>query len=481
AIPAGLLGLALAWIGAKLLVAFGPADLPRLKEVGIDGRVALFALGVTVLTGLLCGLAPALRAYRADLVGALKEGGKTADPGSSRHLLRNGLVVAEIALALTVLVGTGLTLRSLQHILATDPGFRTDHVLTLQLDLSSTKYRSPVDRTAFYRSLLERLRGVPGVAAVGMNSSLPPADRLMGGIPTVEGRQVEPGVEDGIVRYGMISPGYFSALDVPVLEGRAFDQRDDAEATPVAIVDEVLAKRYWPGQSALGRRLSLPGIEPDGKWRTVVGVVRQVRDQGQGTDVTDQLYVPYPQLPLAALGVALRTAGDPMTVAPEVREAVWAVDPAQPLAEVQPMDRRLSATLAQPRFNGLVFGLFGLVALLLAGIGVYGVMAYSVSQRRQEIGVRMALGARAADVLRLITGKALLLALVGIVVGVGLSVLLGSVLSSFLEGLAYGVETTDLLTFVAVPVVLALLALVASYLPARRATRIDPLVALRHD
>ncbi|MDY7093676.1 MAG: ABC transporter permease [Acidobacteriota bacterium] len=480
-LPAGALGLALAWVGAKILVAYGPGDVPRLQEVTVDLRVAGFALALTVITGVICGLVPALKACRPELVETLKEGGKTADTGSGRNWLRSGLVVAEIALAVTVLIGTGLTLRSLQHMMATDPGFRVDNLLTVQLELSGSKYRRSPERLGFYTSLLEELEALPGVQAVGLSSALPPAHRLVGGIPTVENRVVDSGTQDSVVRYGSINPDYFDALDISVLQGRAFDSRDGFEDLKVVIIDSALAERYWPGQSPLGRRLSLPGIEPDGTWRTVVGVVSQVRDQGLGTDITEHLYVPYSQLPLGAMGVALRTAGDPMAGVEALRSAVWEVDPAQPLAEVQPMEQRLASTLAQPRFNTFLFSLFGIVALLLAAIGVYGVMAYTVSQRRQEIGMRMALGALAKDVVSLITYRALGLAAAGIAVGLVLSWLLAQALDSFLEGLTYGVGTGDLLTFLAVPLVLAGLALLAAYLPARRATRIDPLVALRHE
>jgi putative ABC transport system permease protein len=479
ALPGAALGLLLAALGVRLLTALEVGDLPRVETVGIDGRVALFALAMALGTGILTALLPSLWALRTDLNTTLKEGGKTENTGSGRSRLLGGLVVLEIALAVAVLIATGLTLRSLGHMMASDPGFRTAGVLTLRLDLSSTKYRQPQDRGALYRRVRDRLRALPGVEGVGILSYLPPEDRLVGGVPEVQGQQQTPETAAGVVRYGMVGTDYFDTLEIPILEGRGFSDQDHAEAPPVVVVDRNLAARYWPDRDPLGQKLHLVGIERPGSWRTVVGVVGAVKAQGLAADVTEQLYVPYPQLPTNTFGVVLATRGDPQALAAAVRSALGEIDPGQPVAEVRSMEERLASSLAQPRFNTLLFALFGVVALALAAIGVYGVMAYSVAQRRQEIGLRMALGATSGGVSALILRRTVTLAAAGVVVGWVLAFVLTRIFAASLAGLAYGVGVTDWVTFVTVPLLLLALAAAAGWLPARRAAAVDPLVALR--
>jgi putative ABC transport system permease protein len=479
ALPGAALGLLLAALGVRLLTSLEVASLPRVESVGIDGGVVLFTLGVALLTALLTALLPSLWALKTDLNTTLKEGGKTESTGSGRSRVLGGLVALEIALAVAVLIATGLTLRSLGHMLASDPGFRDQGVLTLRLDLSSTRYRQPQDRVALFHAVRERLAALPGVTGVGILSYLPPEDRLVGGVPEVQGRQLPPGVTDGLVRYGMVDPEYFDTLEIPLVDGRGFTEQDHPAATPVVVVDRHLAQRYWPDRNPLGQKLQLVGIERPGNWRTVVGVVGAVKAQGLAADVTEQLYVPYPQLPTNTFGVALATAGEPMTLAPAVRAAIWEIDPAQPVAELRSMEDRLASSVAGPRFHTLLFGLFGLVALALAAIGVYGVMAYSVGQRRQEIGLRVALGATGGSILGLILRRAMLLAAVGVAVGLVLAFILTKAFAASLAGLTYGVGTTDAVTYLVVPLLLLALAAGASLWPARRAAAVDPLVALR--
>ncbi|MGD2115812.1 MAG: ABC transporter permease, partial [Acidobacteriota bacterium] len=472
-----VLGLLLAAASLRVLRAVDPADLPRVGEVGIDGGVLLFTLGVALLTGLLFGLVPALRASRPDLQKTLKEGGKT-DAGAGGGRLRSALVVAEVALALVVLVGAGLMVRSFLGLSRVDPGFDPDHLLTAQLYLSPTRYPEGHQKVAYGERLLERLRSLPGVRHAGAVSGLPMSEVQLIVETEVEGDVRNAQAARPAFDWRPVSPGYFRALGISLVEGRAFDERDHAEAQPVAVVGEDLARRFWPGENPVGKRLKLLAGQPRGpEWRTVVGVVGHIRALSlEGGEAVGQVYTPMAQSPLPFFSVAVRTeGGDPLSLAPEVRQAVWSVDGDQPVENVRTMEQILAEAAAGKRGYALLLSVFAGVALVLAVVGVYGVMAYSVARRTQEIGLRMSLGAGRPDVLGLVVRQGTLLAAAGLVVGGVIA--LGS--GRFLAGLLYGVSSHDPGTFAGVVLLLGGLAVLASLVPAYRATRVDPIVCLR--
>ncbi len=477
ALLGGGLGLLLAGLGVRALLAMNPGYIPRLGELRIDPAVLGFTLLVSLATGLLFGLAPALRAFRPDLQGNLKEGGKTSAGGSARHRLRSALVVAEVALALVVLVGAGLLARSLLRLQALDLGFDAGNVLTMQLYLSPTKYPEGAQQVAQTQRLLERLEQLPGVRAAGAVTGLPLSEVQFLVETKVEGHTSADGQSQPVFDWRPISPGYFRAIGIPLRDGRAFGALDHAAAAPVAIVDEELAARYWPGQSALGKRLMLTTGQPGNKveWRRVVGVVGHVRALGLEGESREQVYTPLPQSPFPYVSVALRTSSDPARVADLARQAIWAADPDQPVDHVQTMEEIVRGSAAGRRSYTVLLAAFAGVALVLATLGVYGVMAYSVAQRRHEIGIRMAMGARPADVSQLVVRQGLRLAAVGLLLGAVLS--LAS--SRWVASLLFGVGAGDPVTLVGVALLLGGVMLLASYLPARRAARTDPMVTLR--
>lgn len=474
-------GVLLAFWGLRLVRSadLGAWELPRIDGLALDGGILLFALAVSLSTGVLFGLAPALRASKPDLQQVLKESSKSTD-AAGRRSLKNVLVAAEVALALVVLLLAGLTVRSLAHLEDVDPGFRTENVLTLQLFLARNRYPAPDDRRDFYRRLEERLAVLPGVESVGLVSHLPLGVVDLRGDLEVEGRETLREGEKIAAGFRMATPGYFATLGLPLREGRLFGPQDHAAAPPVVVVDEALARRLWPGESPLGKRLKLLNSFDEG-FREVVGVVGQVRQQSLAAEADEQLYVPFEQYPLPVLAAAIHTRGEPGALIPAVRGAVASVDPLQPVDNVQTGEELLAGALARSRFHTFLFGFFGLVALVLSAVGVYSLLAQTVAERRREIGIRMALGARAADVVRQTVGQGLSLAAVGLVAGLAVAAALLWALSGWLADVVIGIPVLDLVTFVAVPLVLLALTLLASWLPARRATRVDPVTALRQE
>lgn len=479
ALAGAAVGLLLAAWGLAVLQAMDPDELPRLAEVSIDGGVLLFTLAVALVAGLLFGLVPAIRASRPDLQSTLKEGGKTDDVGGGAARLRKVLVAGEIALALLVLVSAGLMLRSLDRLQAESPGFEADGVLTADLYLSPTQHAPGPASIAYGERLLERIREVPGVAAAGAVTGLP-LSNVTFMVPTEVEGDVR-GAERALPSFDWrpITPGYLESVGVPLAAGRAFDSRDHAEARPVAIVSRDLAERYWPGQDPLGKRVKLTVGQPNGpEWRTVVGVAGHVKAVSLEGESPEQVYTPVAQSPTPFFAVAVRTDGsDPMAVAPAVREAIWSVDRDQPIENLRPMSEALDRATAGRRAYAFLITVFAVVALVLAVVGVYGVMAYSVAQRTTEIGLRMALGAEPWDVLRLVVRQGLALAAAGLAVGLLVSFWSGR----FLSGLLYQVSARDPVTYATVAVALGLLALVATVVPARRATRVDPIASLRSE
>ncbi|HMB53254.1 MAG TPA: ABC transporter permease [Thermoanaerobaculia bacterium] len=474
----GVVGVVFAFFGQRALVAMDVGEVPRLATVSLDLRVLGFAFLVSLVTGLLFGLAPAWSALKPNLVEALKEGGKAA-VGDGRGPLRSALVVAEIALAVAVLVGAGMMLRSFQELSAVDPGFRTDGLLTAELAVSGRDYPPP-RLVELVRRLDERLEAAPELRRAAF-ASLLPLERGPAGTPVVEGWDPGSAEATPLVAYQSVSPDYFEVLGLSVVDGRLFDTTDSDQSVPVAIVDRDLAELYWPGRSAVGRRVHLPGLMPPDATLQVVGVVDNLEIDGLTEAAERRIYRPYLQAPTRDLRVVVETAGPPLGGADALRQTVWAIDPQMPIARLQAMEEEVSSSISRPRVNAVLFAVFAAVALLLASIGVYGVMAYSVAQRTREIGVRMALGARRGGVLALVMKRGMLLAVAGVVAGLGLALLLGRLYASQLAEVTFGVSTTDLVTFVAVPAVLVLVALVACWLPARRATRIDPTEALRYE
>jgi predicted permease len=469
----GLLGLVLAFVVTRLLRSFGPDTLPRLNEIGVDGRVLAFSFFVALLTGIVFGLAPALRASRVDLNGVLKDSGRSS-AGKGHHRLRSLFVVVQVALSLVLLIGAGLLVRSYQRIQNSNPGFDARNVLSFRLSLPSSKYKGAAV-TNFYKQLAERIKTLPGVEATGTSYSLPMSSvALAWGPITIEGYVPKNSADFIMSNERFVSPGYFKALGVPLVSGRYFDERDVKGAAETVIVNETLAQRFWPNQDPLGKRLERGDKEP---WRTVVGVVRDTKEFSVDNEPPISIYHPHGQFPIGTMFVTIRTAVDPALMTPAVIREIQALDPELPAFEFMTMEQRLSQSLARRRFSTLLLGAFGLVALILAAIGIYGVIAYSVTQRTQEIGIRIALGARPAKIMEMMVRQSLSLTAVGVIAGLAAAFALTRVMASLL----YGVSATDLTTFVVPPLVLGVIALLASYFPARRAARVDPTITLRSE
>jgi putative ABC transport system permease protein len=469
------LGLLLTLWSTRAIAAYGPADMPRLDQVRVDGGVLLFTLGLVLVTGVVFGLVPVLHSARQRLNEPLQEGGKTS-AGTSGHRSRSALVVVEIAVAVMVLVGAGLMIKSLRRMLAVDPGFRPAGLVTVPVTLPRPRYPEDSQVTAFQRRLLERVAGLPGVESAALASQIPlAAGPDLSGDLTVEGSAAAPGEPPPTTGWRIVTPGYFATMGIPLLQGRAFTAGDDERAPAVAIVEADLARRLWPGENPLGKRLRLNARTPEQSvWRTVVGVVGHVRQQALAEEGGDQLYVPLPQYPYRLLHLVLRPSAAPEGIARSVREAIWSVDRDLPFT-LRGFEQVIDESVRRPRFDTYLFTAFGAIALALTVIGIYGVMAYTVSQRTRDLGIRMALGARREEVLRLVVRQGAALTCLGLALG-----LVGAwSLSRLMASLLFGTTATDPATFLAVPLLLGGMALTASFFPARRAARVDPVVALR--
>ncbi len=477
ALVAGLLGALLAIAATDLLIALLPTNAPGMADqVRIDPQVLLFTAVVALLTGLLFGIFPAVQVSGTKLQSALKEGAKSLGGGFRRHALRKILVVAEVALAVVLLIGAGLMLRSFWMLSGANPGFDPENVLTLEISLPSDKYSEPRQRADFFRRLLDRVGSLAGVEAAGVSTP------LLGGWQTsfyVEGTPVPPPGEGHLTDIGYVSPDYLRAMRIPLLRGRYFTPQDREDAPLVAIVDETFAKKYWPDGDPIGKRLKTGASIPSGDqpWRVVVGVVGHVKNYGITEDSRIETYLPYYQDTPPTVTLALRTVGDPENLAAAVRHEVSQLDPEQPIHSVQTMEQYMANAVANRRAAMLLLTLFAAVALLLASIGIYGVLAYSVSQSTHEIGIRMALGALPGDVLGWVFGHGFRLIALGLVLGLGAALALSRLISSQL----FGVRENDPLTFGAVALLLAAVASLACYWPARRATRVDPMLSLRYE
>ena len=468
----GAAGLLLAAWATGALVRAVPGGVPSFEPVRVDGPVLLFTAGATVVAALLFGLAPALAVSRADLGDALRVRAPEGRRGGAR--LRSGLVVAELALCMVLMASAGLLLRSVGRMRRVDPGFDPGNLLTFEFRLPRAKYRDAAAMAAFFERVVPQLRAVPGVAGAALVGSTPFTGNWDDVAYTVADRPAPaPGLAPTALR-DAVSDAYFGTMRIPLVAGRDFDARDRAGALPVVIVSRELARREWPGASALGKRIRPVG---DSAWSTVVGVVGDSRQRTLGEDLRPRLYVPVLQSPMAFSNVVARTTGDPLALAPSVRAALWSVDPDQPVWEVTSMDRLLARSMRQERFTTLLTGLFAALALLLAAVGVYGVMAYTVSQRTREVGIRLAVGAAPRQVVALVFGRGLKVTAVATALGLAGALVATRLLRSQLFGVAPG----DPVTFVAAAAVLAIVALLACWLPARRAAKVDPVVALRSE
>jgi putative ABC transport system permease protein len=478
ALIGGALGVLIGFWGLDALRAANPGDaakyVPGWYQLGINAQVLLFTLGLSIVSGIVFGLAPALQTSKPNLNASLKEGSRQTS-GTS-HRLRSSLVVFEVALSLMLLVGAGLLTRSFLSLLKTNPGFNSDNVLTMSLVLPVLKYKEDSQREAFYSDLVQRVKAYPGVASAAVVNYLPLGGANSSDSYLVEGEpEPQPGQEnDG--RYRVASPDYFRTMGITITRGRGFTEQDKAGATPVIIVNETLARQHWPGQNPIGKRLRFYGPLDRAPWMEVVGVIADVKHD-LTIPVTPEYYLPHAQDPWHAMVLVAKTTVAPASLAGALRQQVWSIDKDQPVFDVQTMQEVKSGSVALYSFSSVMLGIFAGVAMVLAAIGIYGVMAFAVTQRTQEIGIRMALGARTADVLKLVVKYGMKLALLGIVIG-----LAGSwALTRFIGKLLVGVQPTDLLTFSVVSLCLLVAAFIACYLPARRATKVDPLVALRYE
>ena len=477
ALIGGATGLLLAMWGVDLLIASVPVDIPRLHEVGLDWRVLSFTLFVSVLTGIVFGLAPALQASKIELNEALKEGGRGSTEGIMRNRVRSLLVISEVALSLVLLVGAGLLIKSFMRLREVDPGFDAKNLLTTSLSPSRAKYTNAEQQTNFYREVLGRIHALPGVEAAGFVDPLPLSGNSSSVTFTIEGREVAPG-KLFISNRRMISPDYFRAMHIPLLRGRAFDERDTKQRPLVLIVNETFARRYFPGEDPIGKRVLIGAApeNPNPPPHEIVGVVGDVRHEGLDTEAGPEYYVSYQQTPFRHSSLVVRTTGsDASSVTASLRSAIKQVDQEQYIPRIEPMEQLLAESFARRRFNMMLLAVFASVALVLAAVGIYGVMSYSVTQRTQEIGIRIALGAQAGDVVRMIVRQGMTLVLAGLVLGLAGAFAVTRIMASLL----FGVSPRDALTFIAVSVLLAGIALLACLIPARRATRIDPVVALK--
>jgi len=449
------------------------------RAVGLDGTALGFALAVSLLTGLVFGLAPALQASRLDVNGMLKEGGRGEGLGRRGHRLLGGFVVSQVAVALVLLVGAGLLIRSFVRLRAVDPGFRPDHVLTMRLTLPQSRYAEDGQVAAFYDDLLRRTSALPGVQSSATISNLPMGGDNASASFAIEGQNVPEGQPSPHGDSHVVSQDYFRTLGIPLVQGRVFEPGDGPDATQVAAIDQVLADRYWPKGDALGHRMRLffEGSDDKPVWRTIVGVVGHVKKYGLDGRVKEQYYMPSTQMPRRGMTLVLRTATDPASLIGAVRGALRDLDGGLPMFRVETMEQVVDDTLVTRRFSMLLLGTFAAVALVLAAVGLYGVISYSVAQRTREIGIRMALGARSGDVVRMVVRHGLTLTAIGLTLGVGAA--LG--LTRFLASLLFAVPPNDAPTFLAIAAILAGVAAAASFLPARRASRIDPMRALRDE
>lgn len=478
AITGGVAGLFFAWLSFSFLKQIIPDSMALNAGVRIDIRLFSFTLLLSLLTGVIFGLVPALQAAKVDLNEALKQSGGRTGTGTGHRRLRSALVVVEIALALVLLVGAGLLIQTFLKLRALDIGVNAENVLTLRTSLPRSKYSELPKRTAFYQQVLERVRAIPGVVAAGYTTAVPLTWKGGTNGFTIEGQPQGAG-QDANSRQASV--GYMETMEMKLRQGRFFNEHDDAQAQPVALINETMARQYWPGENAVGKRFKLGGTDSTRPWVTVVGIIGDVKEMGLEAPAKAEFFFPYQQMPETLWNMprdlTVRTTGDPLSVVAAVRQAIWAVDPAQPISNVRTMNDIVGEEVAQRRIGMTLLAAFAALALLLSSLGIYGVLSYAVTQRTQEIGIRMALGAGRHEVLRLVMTEGLRLAGAGVAIGLGVSF----ALTRLMAGLLFGVSASDPATLAGVTLLLTAVALLACYVPARRATKVDPLIALRYE
>jgi putative ABC transport system permease protein len=475
-IVGGAAGLLLAQWGMDLLLKLAPQNLPRMSGVSLDGSALAFTATVTLLTGLIFGLVPALQSSKPNLSETMKDGGRGSTEGGRRQLVRSALVVLEVASAMVLLVGAGLLIKSFWRLQKVDPGFNPDNALTLSVSLPRRKYPEENQRVAFFRQLLEKVGALPGVQAVGATSPLPlSGDTVLAFV--VQGRAPAPPGAGQSSNFYAVSADYFKAMEIPLRRGRLFTERDARDSPHVAVINETMARKIFPEEDPVGKRITFDTGDdnPNPDWYEIVGVVGDVKQYGLDRATPLQTYEPFTQQTSSSMTIVARAADDPANLTSAIRNAVLQIDKEQPIANIRTLDRILSTSIAQQRFSMLLLGVFAAVAMLLAAIGIYGVLSYSVTQRAHEVGIRMALGAGRRDVLRLMIGHGMLLTLIGVAAGLAAAFALTRLMSALL----FDVSATDPITFGLIALLLVTVALLACWIPARRATKVDPIVALR--
>lgn len=472
----GAAGLMLAWWGTDLLVSLSPPELTDLQQVRISLPVLGFTLAVSLLTGIIFGMAPAFEAARFNLHESLKEGSKNIGGGTRSHRLRGAFVIVEIALALVLLVGAGLLVRSFWRLQSVDPGFNAKNLLTMRLTLPSRKYDNDRKRIDFFRQAVEGMRALPGVEAAGATNFLPFAGPHAGTLVEIDGRpKLPPG--QGLGTGSCVTDlNYFGAMQLPLKRGRLFTEQEATEMRHVVVINEEFARKNFPGEDPLGKRVIIY-MKDDNLPSEIIGIVGDNKHMGLDGEIEPMAYWPHPELAYPFMTLVIRTRGDAAGIASAARQVIQTLDSEQPVADVRTMERLLADSVARARFSTLLLTVFAVVALILAAVGISGVMSYAVTQRTHEIGIRMALGAQAGDVLKMVVKKGLMLMVCGVGIGLGAALALTQIMASLL----YGVSATDPLTFAAISVLLAAVALLACYVPARRAANVDPMIALRYE
>jgi putative ABC transport system permease protein len=475
ALVAGAIGLALGFAATRLLAAWGATNLPRGIPIAMDNGVLVFTLAVSLATGLIFGIFPAVQLSRTDVNSTLRDEGRGGSGGRGRTLPRALLVVSQVALSLPLLISAGLLVRSFGHLLKVNPGFDPHNVLVMNVSLPTVKYSDPQKQIAFFDELLRRVSALPGVRSAAISAALPlTPKRITPVLP--EGQPEVALAERPFTIIEATSPRFLETLRIPIKAGRPFTDADNAQAPKVILVNEALAQRYWPGQNPVGKHI-LIGRQPAPS--EIVGLTANAKNNGLATDPQPQIYLPFPQLPWNNMNLLVSGITDPRSLLPAVRAQIAAMDPDQPVTGVQTVEELMDSSRVQPRSMLLLFGAFSATALALVIVGIYGVLAYSVAQRRGELGIRLALGAEKSDILRMVVKQGLTLTMAGIGIGLALALILSFVLNRFVSDQLYKVGTHDLLTFLLAPLAFLAIALVASYLPALRATRVDPTEALR--
>lgn len=478
AISGGALGLLLAIWGTDLLVAVSPTTTPRAQEINLDSTVLGFTVAVSLAAGILFGLAPVAQSFRLSLTDRLKEGSLSIVGGWRNQRMRSLLIVTEVAISLVLLVGAGLLLKSFLRLQQVNPGFSPESLLTMRMSLTGTRYETGRQRATFYHQLVDRIKALPGVQAAGGIESLPIEGRGAFYSFSIEGRPAPASPLDLSAGFHSATPGYFQTMGTPFLKGRDFTERDDENATNVVIVNETFARKFFSEEDALGKRVSFGTNDSgDPNWLEIVGVVGDIKHVGLETEAEPETYVPYLQTPYRFITIIVRAATEPASLVAAIRKEALALDPQQPLYDVKPMEQVLEQSIAERRLIMLLLSIFAAVALALAAVGLYGVMSYSITQRTREIGIRMALGAKASDVLKIVIKHGMVMVLIGVAIGLAAAFILTRLMASLL----YGVSATDPTTFVVIPLFLLAVALMACLIPARRATKIEAVAALRHE